>query len=195
MYRTKYIKIPKKRIAILIGKNGSTKKYIENKSNAELEIDSKEGTVEIIAKDKEGSAISLWKAKDVVKAIARGFAPKKAFRLFDEDIYMEIIDLERFLNTRKQIHRIKGRIIGKSGKSRKIIEEMTDAYISVYGDTVSIIGEYLSFKIAKSAVKKLIQGYSHSSVYHFLQKNYNKIQRQKYSLWKTPPEVRDDLEF
>lgn len=195
MSMSKYIKIPKKRIGVLIGKDGSTKQYIEERSNTRLEIDSKAGTVELIAKKDSENIVSLWKAKDVVKAIARGFSPKKAYLLFDDDSAFEIINLENFFNTPKQIKRIKGRIIGENGKSRKMIEEMTDAYVSVYGHTVSIIGEFFSFKIAKSAVMRLIQGYSHSRVYRFLQKNYKKIQEKKLSLWKTPPEVRDDFDF
>ena len=195
MKLNKYIKIPKIRIAVLIGKNGTTKKYIEEKSQTFLKIDSKGGIVEILTKSDVENVLSFWKTAEVIKAIARGFSPKRAYKLFEENIYMEIIDLEETLNTDKKIKRIKGRIIGEQGKSRIMIEEMTDAYISVFGNTVSIIGEHLPFKIAKKAVNKLISGDSHTRVYRFLQKNFKKIQDNKYSLWKTIPEVRDDFEF
>jgi len=191
---SKIIKVPKERIAVLIGKGGQTKKYIEIKTNTFLIINSKDGVVEIRSNDDAEGAISLWKASDVIKAIARGFSPKRAYKLLEDDIYIEIIDLEQFLSTRKSIKRIKGRIIGKSGKSRAMIEEMTNTYISIYGDTVSIIGEYFSFRIAKKAVMKLINGFSHSKVYKFLQHNYKKIQERKFSLWKVLPEIKDEFD-
>ena len=191
----KIIRIPKERIAVLIGKNGKIKKQIEKKTNTKLRINSNEGTVEIIAPDEPENAVFIWKAADVVKAIGRGFSPERAFKLFDDDTYFEVIDLEQFFNTKKQIKRIKGRIIGIDGKSRKMIENMTDTYISVYGNTVSIIGEYLPYKIARNAIMKLIQGANHSTVYRYLQKNQKRLQKEKYSLWKTIPEVRDDIDF
>ena len=166
-----YLKIPKKRIAILIGKEGETKKTIEKKTNTLLKIDSKEGTVEIIPKRSSNGIANVWRARDIVKAIGRGFSPQRAYKLFDDDVFFEVIDLEKFFNTPKSIKRVKGRIIGNNGKSRMMIENMTTAYISVYGNTVSIISEYFPFKIAKKAVMLIIQGYSHGKVYKFLQKN------------------------
>jgi len=177
-----YIKVPKNRIAVLIGKDGTVKSYIEEQSNTTLRINSKEGTVQIIIDESNESTISAWKVSEIIKAIGRGFSPEFAYKLFDDETYLEIIDLEEILGKNKSIPRVKARIIGENGKCRKFIEEMTDAHISIYGDTVSIIGEFLPLKIAKSAVMKLIQGMSHVRVYKFLQQNHAKIQEHKFSL-------------
>ncbi|MHA1230881.1 MAG: KH domain-containing protein [Candidatus Helarchaeota archaeon] len=189
-----FIKIPKKRIAVLIGKDGKTKKTIEKKTNTIIKIDSRDGSVEIIPKEDIDGIVNLWKARDIVKAIGRGFSPERAFKLFDDDVYFEVIDLEQFFNSKKSIHRIKGRIIGNEGKSRALIEKLTDTYISVYGNTVSIIGEFQPFKVAKKAIMLLIQGATHSKVFRFLHKKHKELQKQKYSLWKIVPETREDFE-
>jgi len=44
------LKIPKERVAVLIGKNGEVKKELEEYTSAKIEIDSKEGDVKITGK-------------------------------------------------------------------------------------------------------------------------------------------------
>ena len=66
--------------------------------------------------------------------------------------------------------RLKGRIIGKEGKTRELIEEHTGTYISVYGKTVAIIGTPDTVTIAHKAIEMLIEGSTHSSVYKWLEK-------------------------
>ena len=82
----------------------------------------------------------LLKAKDVVTAIGRGFPPEVAFRLIrNEDEIFDMIDLRViFGRSESDIKRIKGRIIGAEGKTRKLIEELTEADVVVYGHTVGI---------------------------------------------------------
>jgi len=58
-----------------------------------------------------------------------------------------------------------------AGNTRKEIEKKTTSLISVYGKTVSIIGDYKNIETAKKAIELLIKGMSHKSVYRFLQDN------------------------
>ncbi len=83
---------------------------------------------------------------------------------------------------------MKGRIIGKGGKTRRIIEELTDAEISVYGHTVSIIGNFNQTNVAGEAILMLIKGSQHSTVYRFLQKKRQELKRKKLELWETRQE-------
>ena len=74
-------KIPKERIAVLIGKDGITKKHIESATKIKLKIDSKEGDVFLEGED----ALGLYSAREVVKAIGRGFNPEIALLLLKQD--------------------------------------------------------------------------------------------------------------
>jgi ribosomal RNA assembly protein len=81
------------------------------------------------------------RAREVVHAIARGFSPEKALKLFDnESLMFETIDLSNIARTEKDLERIRGRIIGSGGKTREFFENLTSTNISVYGKTVSLIG-------------------------------------------------------
>ncbi|MFX1450543.1 MAG: KH domain-containing protein [Promethearchaeota archaeon] len=180
-----FVKIAKKRIAVLIGPNGETKSYIEKQTNSRIEINSKEGDVSISSTSKTKDPLSIWHAKDVVTAIGRGFSPEKAFSLLNEEKMLEIIDLSIFYGKSKsKLLRLKGRIIGEKGKTRRMIEELTEAYISVFGHTVGIIGEQLSLETAKKAIMMLIKGSQHSSVYKFLGRKRDRIKKSKFSIWK-----------
>ncbi|MDD3978134.1 KH domain-containing protein [Methanomicrobium antiquum] len=164
---TQDIKITQNRIAVIIGKGGRTRRQIEKKTKAKIEVDSEDGIVTIESDD----PISVLNAVDVITAINRGFSPERAYTLLeDEDVILEIIDLGTRCNTPKQMERIRGRIIGKAGKSREQIENMTGAEVSVYGKTVAVIGSIDQVKTAMSAIEMLIEGISHESVFSYLDK-------------------------
>jgi len=184
-----FVKIPKERIGVLIGTNGKVKREIEEKLNVTLEIDSETGDVTISLNEDSKDPSQLFKARDIVLAIGRGFSPQRAFRLLhDEDMMLTIIDLrEIFGRSKSDIKRVKGRIIGKEGKTRKIIEECTEAYISVYGHTVAIIGGVEESEIAREAINMLIKGNQHATVYRFLQRKRRELKRRELELWEGRP--------
>ena len=68
------------------------------------------------------------------------------------------------------MERLKGRVIGEKGKSRRVIEELTGCHISVYGKTIGIIGEASDVHLAHQAVGMLLQGSMHKTVFQFLEK-------------------------
>jgi len=160
------LRIPKDRVAVLIGKKGEIKKDLEDLSKSNIAIDSKEGEVVLTGKD----SIMLYSLKEVIRAIARGFNPEIARLLFRQDYSLEIVSLNDFNEHKSHQLRLKGRVIGKKGRSRSTIEEMTGCYISVYGKTIAILGSIIDVPIAKKAIESLLMGSMHASVYKWLEK-------------------------
>ena len=172
-----HIKIPQDRIGAVIGPKGSVKELIERKSTAKLDINSESGTVEVIQGD---DPIASMRAADVVQAIGRGFNPNKAIEFLDDDMLMlEIMDLSQVAGTPKELLRLKGRIIGKGGKTREIAEKMIGVKISIYGKTASVIGHPDQNHIVRTAIEMLINGSNHGSVYSFLEKKRNELLRSQ----------------
>ncbi|MGE5556186.1 MAG: KH domain-containing protein [Methanocella sp.] len=186
-----FVKIPKERVGVLVGPEGKTKQYIEEKLQVKLDID-KEGSVKIVLEESCNDPSLLLRAKDLVTAIGRGFPPETAFRLIrNEDDIFDLIDLRViFGRSESDIKRIKGRIIGTEGKTRKLIEELTEADVVVYGHTVGIIGSYTEADAARNAVQMIIDGCEHHTVYTYLQKKRTELKKEKLKLWETPPEER-----
>ncbi|MDH7477288.1 MAG: KH domain-containing protein [Candidatus Bathyarchaeota archaeon] len=183
-----FLKIPKERVGALIGPEGKTKKIIEEKLSVEIQIDSETGDITLMLAENANDPSLLFKAKDVVTAIGRGFSPEHAFRLIhDEEAILDVIDLRTiFGRSESDIRRIKGRIIGMDGKTRKIIEELTDANICVYGHTVSIIGNVDQAQAAREAIQMLINGSQHSTVYRFLHRKRRELKKKMFELWEKP---------
>ena len=170
------LKIPKERIAVLIGRAGEVKKSIEQDTNTTIKVDSKEGDVFVYGKD----ALGLYSCREVIKSIARGFNPDIAKLLLKQDYTLETIQLNEYTGkSRNNLLRIKGRVIGREGKSRKLIEELSEAYISVYGKTIGIIGLPEAASMAKRAVEALLSGSTHANVYKWLEKKRRELKRKR----------------
>ena len=182
-----FVKIPLERIGALVGPDGRVKASIEKKLSIRLRIDSQTGDIQITLMPTVQDPTVLFRAKEVVTAIGRGFSPEHAFRLLEDDETMlEVIDLRETVGrSQSDMKRLKGRVIGKEGKTRRIIEELTEANICVYGHTISIVGEIDQVEIAKEAVRMLIRGSLHRTVYRFLHRKRKELKKKKMELWET----------
>lgn len=185
-----FVRIPKERVGVLVGPEGKVKRDIEEKLLVKLTIESEGGGVEITLDEKAADPTVLFRAKDVVTAIGRGFSPDEAFRLIrNEDAVFDSIDLrEIFDRSESDIRRVKSRIIGMNGKTRRTIEELSEADVVVYGHTIGFIGTFEQVDIARNAVQMIIQGSQHHSVYAFLQKKRRELKKQQLELWEKKPE-------
>ena len=169
------LRVPKNRVAVIIGKEGTVKKEIEAATKTKLTIDSKEGDVFVSGDD----ALGLYTAREIIKAIGRGFNPEIARLLLKPDYIFEVVDLREYVGKSKDaMLRLKGRVIGKEGKSRRLIEELAECNISVFGKTISIIGEPESAASARHAVESLLSGSTHANVYKWLERRRRDMKRK-----------------
>jgi ribosomal RNA assembly protein len=170
----RYLRIPKDRVGVLIGKDGETKKTIERISRIQLEIDSDEGEVTLNEQEAKDPLIAL-KVEDVIRAIGRGFSPDDAFRLFGEETELFIFDIYDYVG-KKESHliRMKSRIIGREGKTKRVIEGLTGGILAIYGHTVAVIADFESIDIAKKAIDMLLSGSEHPTVYRYLEREMKK---------------------
>jgi ribosomal RNA assembly protein len=175
-----YVRVPKERLGALIGPEGSVKREIEGRSGCPLTIDSETGDVTI--GDGEHPVGQLG-ARNVVTAIAAGFSPRRAFRLFDEDYYLYVYDIREFSGKdKKDVQRVRARLIGSEGKTRRLIEELAEVDISIYENSVALIGDILALDIARRAVEMLLEGSEHAAVYGFLERKRKDLKFAKWGM-------------
>lgn len=156
-----HVKIPEARLGVIIGGRGAVRRRIERELGVRIAVG------EDVAIDGE-DALAVMTAENVVKAVGRGFAPQKAFKLFDENVTLYILSLPKDERTLK---RLRSRIIGAGGRARANLERLSGTDISVYGRTVAVIGEYEAVEAVQEALEKLISGFSHAAVYAMLEKH------------------------
>lgn len=178
-------RVPKDRIAVLIGAKGATRKELEEAAGCKrIIIDSESGELEVIWPDVgEYDPVKAMKLPDVIKAVGRGMAPSRAIQLLQDDWFFEIVDLRDHVGKRSnQQRRIRARIIGSEGKIRKMIEFHTDTEISIYKSTVVLVGEGMGLSNARQAIEMLASGSEHGTVLKFLERERKKSRMESRSL-------------
>ena len=192
MEQKTYIRIPGDRVGVLIGPKGKNRRKIEETFGVEISVESDSGNVEIKVREDQPDVSVLFTVKNITQAIGRGFSPRNAMHLQDEEKDIMIIDLEEYVGTsRNAQNRVRGRIIGKDGKSRELLEELTECLVSVYGGTVGLIGPFDMLPVAKEAVEMLINGSFHKTVWNHLYAYRRKMKKEKGELWYEPPRRRE----
>ena len=163
-----YARISAERLGVLIGPEGATKRRLQESTGTKIAVDSATGEVTI---DEAGAAdpVLALKARDIVQAVGRGFSEERAFRLLDDDVYLEILDIKDFARSKGRVEQVRARLIGTRGKTRRIIEELTGVEVSVWGHTVAMIGGSFEMAIAREAVIMLLRGSEHKTGYRFLE--------------------------
>jgi len=160
------VRIPMNRVAVLIGTGGETRRAIEKASGAALDVDSQSGEISIIWKEGDDiDPIMQMKLPDMIKAIGRGMSPKRALRLLGDDLFFQLVDMRDWVGKRaNQQRRMRGRLIGRNGRIRKLIEEHSGCEMAVYGSTIVLVGDEEGLPLASKAVERILCGSEHSSV-------------------------------
>jgi len=165
------------RVAVIIGHKGETKRDLETRCGLKIDIDSKTGEVTVDDHEKE-DPLMVIKIENIIKAIGRGFSPQNAVRLLDDDADFFVFDLYDYVGKKENhVRRLKSRIIGKEGKTKRVLEELTNSKISVYGHTVGIISDIMRMNILKKSIDMLITGSTHATVYRFIEAQMKELRR------------------
>jgi ribosomal RNA assembly protein len=164
-----FVRVPDDRLGVVIGVKGVTKHEIETATHTQVEVDPEDQVIRLASPD-DTDPMQVMKARDIVLAIGRGFAPARAFRLLKEDTYLGIIDIKEATGKRAKsaMWRIRSRVIGREGRARTRIEELSGCSVSVQGSTVALIGDEKQLERATRAVRLLLHGSEHSTVFRML---------------------------
>ena len=175
-------RIPRERIAVLIGKGGETRKSIEEATGAKLHVDSTTGEVSVVWPVEIDPVLRL-KLPDIIRAIGRGLAPNRALRLIADDTFLRIYDIREWVG-RKGNHtrRMRSRLIGRDGRIRSLIESFTGTEIAIHGSTVVVIGDEVGLMTACTAIEGLLDGAEHSTVIRGMERDVRRRRIEDRSL-------------
>ncbi len=175
-----HFKIPDDRIGVLIGKDGETKERIERLAEVAIEVDSETGAVSV-TRGEDADPVRSLKGPRIVEAIARGFPPDSALRLLDdvdgnaEMVVYESINIKKAVGSDGEMRAKKGRLIGRNGRTRELMEELTGAEVRIYGKTFGAIGTPEQVDAATTAAEMLLDGAPHGTVYSYMEEKRNEM--------------------
>ena len=186
-----HVNIPDERIGVLIGEDGATKRRIEERCEVAIEVDSESGAVAI---DRDGDPLKGLKGPQVVKAIARGFPPESALKLLQEvespgeSMVYDSIDVKDATGSPSEFESKKGRLIGKDGRTRELMEELTGADVRIYGSTVGAIGTTTQVRIAMEACEMILEGAPHGTVYSYMEEQRSQFRGREIAYYESGEE-------
>jgi len=118
-----------------------------------------------------GEPLAEYESLIVLEAMQFGFSAKKSLSLLDDNFIFRKIPIKRFTR-RKNLKEVRARIIGKEGKTKHTIEQISncDIVINEYENEIGLIGQADEIEEATTALTNLIRGTKQANVYRFLEK-------------------------
>ncbi len=156
-----------------IKKISRNKRKLEDKLKVKIEIKGNE--VEC-----KGSELDVYISEKVFEALDKSFSINTALLLTEEDYVLEEIPIKSV--SKKNLSQIKSRIIGKKGKTLKVLSELSECHITLHNNAVNIIGEAERIKDTVTAIKSLIKGSKQTHIYAYLEKSKTKPQIEDLGL-------------
>jgi len=139
------------------------KKRLENKLNIKISNRGKEVQI-------HGEPEEEYIAEKVIDALNFGFPFSVAISIKEENLEFEILNIKNH-TTRKDLERVRARIIGKGGKTLKTLNQLTKCNFEIKDNQVGIIGLPEYIENAQESVISIIKGSKQSNVYSNLEKN------------------------
>lgn len=156
-----------------VKKKSTLRRVKKNKYKLEEELN-----IKIEVKDNEiileGNPLDLYAAENVINALDRNFPLNVALLLKRSDYVMEDIPIKNLVRKGRNLEEVRGRIIGTKGKSLKLISDLSECYVVLHENVVSLIGTFEKIKDAQIALQNLIKGSKHSKVYNYLERTRKK---------------------
>lgn len=118
----------------------------------------------------QGSPENEYVAERVIEALEFGFPFSVALLIKDQYFMFEALKIKEYTR-RKDLEKVRARIIGTKGKTLRALLELTKCHFEIKDNRVGIIGDPEYIKNAMQAMMFLIRGSKHANVYAFLEKH------------------------
>lgn len=152
-----------KRIVEKLPRITRNKKRLEKKLNVEIENRGKEVSL-------TGKPEDEYIAGKVIEALDFGFPFSDALAIKEKNYVFEVLNIKDYTK-KKDLERIRGRIIGKGGKTLGTLSNLTNCSLEIKDNKIGIIGDTENIKNALDALASLIRGTKQSNVYSYLERH------------------------
>lgn len=143
---------------------------IENKMKLKIDYSGKNVII-------KGEELEEFLGIEIIRAIDFSFDVEDALLLLNPDFALQFINIKDF-SRKKDLSEVRSRLIGKNGRAKGTIQELTGSAIAIHENRVGIISDDVHLDSVVQAVTSLIRGSKHANVFAYLEKQ--NAERKKF---------------
>jgi ribosomal RNA assembly protein len=91
---------------------------------------------------------------DLIKLLARSVPAPQAVTIMEDDKACDVIKVRGLVRNKERFVKRRQRLLGPSGSTLKAIQLLTNTYILVQGNTVSVMGSFKDLKTVRRIVEE-----------------------------------------
>ncbi|GAB1728767.1 hypothetical protein NU195Hw_g474t1 [Hortaea werneckii] len=116
-------------------------------------LDLVEGSMTVKTTRKTYDPAAILKARDLIKLLARSVPAPQAIKMMEDGMACDVVKIRGLVRNKDRFVKRRQRILGPNGSTLKALELLTQTYILVQGNTVSVMGGYKSLKEVRRIIE------------------------------------------